>query len=79
MNKQALGEASVEISIYGSPIHDTLAQRWLRILKKDLQSEIKEKLLKFYAVPDNCKLLKAPFLNPEIFAALADAVRSREK
>lgn len=75
----ALGEAADDVPVYGPDIHDTLARRWLPILKKGLQSEVKEKLLKDYAVPSNCKLLKAPSLNPEISAAVADIVRGRDK
>lgn len=76
---QALGDASDDAPVYGPDIHDKLAQRWLPILKKGLQTEAKEKLLKLYTVPENCKLLKAPTLNPEISAAVADIVRARDK
>ncbi|XP_039764335.1 uncharacterized protein LOC120636839 [Pararge aegeria] len=75
----ALGDAVDDIPIYGPDIHGKLAQRWLPILKKGLQAEIKEKLLKEYVAPDNCKLLKAPTLNPKISAAVADIVRARDR
>lgn len=76
---EALGETSDDIPVYGPNIHNKLAQRWLPILKKGLQAETKEKLLKEHAVPENCKLLKAPTLNPEIAAALADFSKGRDK
>lgn len=76
---QALGDTVDDIPVYGPSIHEKLAQRWLPILKKGLQSEIRDKLLKEYAAPENCKLLKAPTLNPEISAAVGDIVRARDK
>ncbi|KAL4721630.1 hypothetical protein ACJJTC_013531 [Scirpophaga incertulas] len=76
---QALGDTSDDIPIYGPDIHSTLAERWLPILKKGIQKESKEKLLKEYNVPNNCKLLKAPTLNAEIAAAISDIIRTRDK
>lgn len=75
----ALGDAVEDIPIYGDKIHDSLAQRWTPILKKGLLQEVKTKLLKEYPVPDNCRLLKAPILNAEISAAVAEVVRNRDK
>lgn len=76
---QALGDAPGDLPVYGSDIHDKLAQLWLPILKKGMQKEVKEKLLKDYSIPSNCKLLKAPTLNAEISAAISDIVRTRDK
>lgn len=76
---KALGDANDDVPAYGPKIHTSLAQRWDPILKKGLQQEAKEKLLAEYAVPENCKLLKAPTLNVEIYAAVSDLVRNRDK
>lgn len=76
---QALGDANDEIPVYGPEIHSVLAERWLPILKKGLKSEAKEKLLKDYVVPENCKLLKAPTVNPELRAAVTDVAKNRDK
>ncbi|XP_073964209.1 uncharacterized protein [Choristoneura fumiferana] len=76
---EALGDPNDEIPVYGPEIHSMLAERWLPVLKKGLKSETKEKLLKEYAVPENCKLLKAPTVNPELRAAVNDVAKNRDK
>ena len=75
----ALGDPIEDSPKYGANIHNDLAQRWLPILKKGLTKDVKEKLLKEHYVPDNCRLLKSPSLNPEIAAAVAEVVRTRDK
>lgn len=75
----ALGETESDSPEYGEKILDSQAKLWLPILKKGIPKESKEKLLKEYAVPDNCRLLQAPKLNAEIAAALPDMVRNRDK
>lgn len=75
----ALGDPIEDTPKYGPNIHNDLSQRWLPILKKGLDKEIKEKLLKEQQIPENCKLLKSPSLNPEIAAAVAEVVRARDK
>ncbi|KAL0871305.1 hypothetical protein ABMA27_005050 [Loxostege sticticalis] len=75
----ALGDAPDELPKYGEKIHHDLAQRWLPILRRGIPKEQKESLIKDYAIPENCKLLRAPTLNPEISAAITDASRTRDK
>ncbi|XP_063530073.1 uncharacterized protein LOC134741287 [Cydia strobilella] len=75
----ALGESTDDIPEFGKPIHDSLASLWLPLLKKGLPKENKEKLLKSYLVPENCKLLQSPKLNAEISAAVSEIVRGRDK
>ncbi|XP_063838951.1 uncharacterized protein LOC135087999 [Ostrinia nubilalis] len=75
----ALGETESDSPEYGEKILDSQAKLWLPILKKGVPKEAKDKLLKEYAVPDNCRLLQAPKLNAEIAAALPDMVRNRDK
>ncbi|CAK1601472.1 unnamed protein product [Parnassius mnemosyne] len=75
----ALGETTEETSKLGPKIHDKLAQLWLPILRKGIHKEAKEKLLKEYLIPENCSLLQAPKLNPEISAAVSEGTKTRDK
>lgn len=75
----ALGASTSDGPEYGEKIHENLAQLWLPLLKKGLPKEEKEKLLKDLLVPQNCNLLQAPKLNPEISAAVAESTRNRDK
>lgn len=75
----ALGDAPPETPTYGQKIHPDLAQRWLPILRKDLEKEVKENQVKEFTIPDNCKLLRAPSLNPEVSAPITETARQRDK
>lgn len=76
----ALGELIPEEVTYGEDIHPDLAQRWAPILRKGLtDKEQRDKLFKEYATPNNCKLFRAPILNPEIAAAVSEFARARDK
>lgn len=75
----ALGESTSDLPEYGENIHENLSQLWMPLLKKGIPKENKEKILKNYLVPGNCKLLQAPKLNAEILAAVPDMVRNRDK
>ncbi|PZC74186.1 hypothetical protein B5X24_HaOG208212 [Helicoverpa armigera] len=75
----ALGESTSDVPDYGESIHSNLSQLWQPLLKKGMPKENKDKLLKEYLVPDNCRLLQAPKLNAEISAAVPDMVRNRDK
>lgn len=75
----ALGETTEEAPKFGPNIHDKLSSLWLPILKKGLNKDAKEKLTKEYPIPENCSLLQAPKLNPEISAAIAEGTRTRDK
>lgn len=76
----ALGELVPEQVTYGPDIHPDLALRWAPILKKGLtDKDLKEKIFSEYATPQNCKLFRAPRLNPEIAAAVSEFARARDK
>lgn len=75
----ALGDATEDAPQFGPKIHEKLASLWLPILRKGLEKEAKSKLLKDYQVPENCSLLQAPKLNPEISAAINEGTRARDK
>lgn len=75
----ALGESTSDTPDFGPSIHESLANIWLPLLRKGMPKENKEKLLKEYLIPNNCKLLQAPKLNAEISAAVSESVRGRDK
>ncbi|KAJ8727384.1 hypothetical protein PYW07_001503 [Mythimna separata] len=74
---EALGDLMPEKPKYGAPINKDLARIWDTILKHGLTKENKLKLEK--NVPENCCLLKAPMLNPEIIASVSDTIINRDK
>lgn len=75
----ALGEATEETPKFEPKIHDSLSRLWLPILRKGMTKETKEKLVKEYLTPENCPLLLAPKLNPEISAAVSEGTRIRDE
>ncbi|KAG7310297.1 hypothetical protein JYU34_003052 [Plutella xylostella] len=75
----ALGESVSDTPDYGDNIHENLSKLWLPLLKKGMPKDSKEKTLKDYLVPDNCRLLQAPKLNAEISAWAPAMVRNRDK
>ncbi|KAI5630718.1 hypothetical protein NE865_16570 [Phthorimaea operculella] len=75
----ALGDQADEKPTYGENIHQNLADRWLPILRRGLSTENRDSLLKELTIPENCKLLRAPTLNPEISAAISESARTRDK
>ncbi|XP_069359868.1 uncharacterized protein [Maniola hyperantus] len=75
----ALGESTSDSPDYGEKIHDNLSKLWLPLLRKGMPTENKDKLIKEYLIPENCRLLQAPKLNAEISAAIPDMVRNRDK
>lgn len=75
----ALGDSTDEKPEFGAKIHENLANLWMPILKKGMAKDNKENIIKEYKVPENCKLLQSPKLNPEISAAISDVYRNRDK
>lgn len=75
----ALGESTCDSPEYGAKINENLANLWLPLLIKGMPKDVKEKVLKEYLIPDNCRLLQSPKLNPEISAAVPDLSRNRDK
>lgn len=75
----ALGETTEEAPKVGPKIHESLSRLWLPILRKGMTKETKEKLVKEFLTPENCPLLQAPKLNPEISAAISEGTRIRDK
>lgn len=75
---QLLGDAPKTDIELVKPIHKEIAARWQNILCKGLQKDIQEKLLKEYAIPNNCDRLLAPIINAEIKAALPETLIKRD-
>ncbi|KAL0850672.1 hypothetical protein ABMA28_012421 [Loxostege sticticalis] len=75
---ELLGDAPKTESPLGPPIHKDVANRWQEILAKGLQKEAKDQIMKLYSVPQNCDLLLAPTLNPEVKAAIREVMIRRD-
>ncbi|XP_028157914.1 uncharacterized protein LOC114351070 [Ostrinia furnacalis] len=75
----ALGDPTDDTPEYGSDIHERLAKLWQPLLKKGLDKESKDRIYKEYTTPNNCRLLQAPKMNPEIMAAVTDARKTKDK
>lgn len=75
----ALGEATEEAPKFGPKIQENLSRLWTPLLQRGLNKETRDKLNKEYPIPENCPLLQAPKLNPEIAAAVSDSSRHRDK
>lgn len=76
---EVLGEDPTKSNKYGPQVHDDIASRWEHIAKEGLHKDTKTELLKSFLIPENCKFLDAPELNPEIKAAISEPVYKRDK
>lgn len=74
-----LGETPTKDKKYGAEIQNDLAVRWEHIATSGLSKEARKELLEKHMVPNNCKKVEAPALNPEIKAALTDALLKKDK
>ncbi|XP_063370673.1 uncharacterized protein LOC134658996 [Cydia amplana] len=76
---EILGEDPSLIQQYGKEIQNDLAKRLQHIATNGLAKEVRKELCDRYLPPSNCPLIDAPELNPEIKAAVSDAVMKRDK
>ncbi|XP_063531423.1 uncharacterized protein LOC134742302 [Cydia strobilella] len=76
---EILGEDPSLIQQYGKEIQNDLAKRLQHITTNGLTKEVRKELCDRYLPPSNCPLIDAPELNPEIIAAVSDAVMKRDK
>lgn len=74
-----LGDAEKDPVDFGDDLQTDVAARLQKILLEGLKKDTKEELLKKYAYPKNVPLSRAPTLNPEIGAMLADTCKQRDK
>ncbi|XP_043466072.1 uncharacterized protein LOC122513040 [Leptopilina heterotoma] len=61
-----LGEGAPEDAHPSEPIHNTVADLWIKILQFGLPPDASKALIKKYQLPENCLLMGAPQLNQEI-------------
>lgn len=62
----------------GPAINENIVIRWNEIISKGLPKEEQKEIIKKYATPENCKLVNAPRLNPEIKASMPEGAISRD-
>ncbi|KAJ8909299.1 hypothetical protein NQ315_011258 [Exocentrus adspersus] len=73
-----LGEdKTIEIS-FAAPLHPDVASRWTYILSSGLEEQSRDNLMEKYLSPENCPLLNAPTVNPEVKAAVQEAILRRD-
>ncbi|CAG9764468.1 unnamed protein product [Ceutorhynchus assimilis] len=72
-------EPSGSDSIFGSEVHQALADRWTKFLTLGVEKAEIEAMEKKYPVPKNISYLKAPALNPELESSLTDQGRKEDK
>lgn len=76
---EILGIDPTQAEKYGKDIQKDLAVRFEHGATSGLTKEIRKEFTDKYLVPGNCKLVDAPTLNPEVKAALSEAVTKRDK
>lgn len=76
---EILGDDPSVVKQYGKEIQADLAVRLQHIATTGLTKETRKELCDKYLPPNNCILIDAPELNPEIKAAVSEAVIKRDK
>lgn len=74
-----LGDDPSQQKLYGKDIQPDLAIRLQHIATSGLAKETRKGLLEKYLPPANCPLIDAPALNPEVKAAIPEAIYKRDK
>ncbi|KAI5633927.1 hypothetical protein NE865_13356 [Phthorimaea operculella] len=74
-----LGDDPSVVKEYAKDIQADLAVRFQHLLTNGLSKEIRKELQDKYLPPGNCALIDAPTLNPEIKAAVSEAIIKRDK
>lgn len=74
-----LGDAPASSGEKGPPLCDALVSRWSSYLSAGLEKDTREALTAKYKLAENCPLLDAPKLNPEIEASLTTAQIKRDQ
>ncbi|CAH2108885.1 unnamed protein product [Euphydryas editha] len=64
---------------YGEDIQLDRASHLQHIARMGLPKEVRKELMDKYLPPENCTLIEAPILNPEVVAAVSEAVLKRDK
>lgn len=74
-----LGETPSKEKKYGPDMQKDLALRWEHISTSGLSKEARKELVEKHLIPNNCKKIEAPMLNPEIKAAVTDWLLKKDK
>ncbi|KAJ8913473.1 hypothetical protein NQ315_013853 [Exocentrus adspersus] len=73
-----LGEDKTIEKSFAAPLHPDVASRWTYILSSGLEEQSRDNLMEKYLSPENCPLLNAPTVNPEVKAAVQEAILRRD-
>ena len=76
---ELLGDDLMEDSAVGPEFHNTIAERWAKLLKSGMSKELKQQLLKKYSPASNCPTLKVPVLNPEVKSAMLSVALKKDE
>ncbi|CAH1100603.1 unnamed protein product [Psylliodes chrysocephalus] len=76
---EVLGPKQATVSDVSEDIHKDLVSRWEQIIKKGLNSDDREELLKKYPYPQNFVSLYSPKIIPEINAAIDATTKKRNE
>ena len=76
---ELLGSAPAPPTIFSKPIPNDVATRWEHLTVNGLSDLDRQKLTKDCFVPENCKLIAAPVLNPEVEATLSTYTKTRDQ
>jgi hypothetical protein len=76
---ELLGKTPSKNKKHSPPIQTDLAVRWEHVAVSGLSKDVKKDLLNKYFLPENCQKIDSPRLNPEIKAALSDALIKKDK
>lgn len=74
-----LGDDPTSTGEKGPPLCDALVSRWSGYLSEGLKKETREALIAKYKMAENCPLLDAPKLNPEIEISLTPGQIKRDQ
>ncbi|XP_063385762.1 uncharacterized protein LOC134671841 [Cydia fagiglandana] len=73
-----LGDAPEEVA-FGPNLLGQVASRWQDIIKKGMNKDDRDKIMKKYPAPDNCKIIGAPKMNLEAQVAAGETLVHRDK
>lgn len=76
---QALDESTYDSPEYGPNMHDTLANLCMPVVQKGMPKGDRDKLLKEYLTPKNCRLLQPLKVKSEMPATIPEFVRKADK
>ncbi|CAH0548520.1 unnamed protein product [Brassicogethes aeneus] len=74
-----IGEELPDNHTYSPPFQKDVANKWTEMLKRGLNLEEKNNLIKKYPCAENCPLLASPKLNPEVSKVINDQITRRDE